>query len=81
MLDIEAIKEQIGDVGNNMHAIKKGKLRADVVQADRSKKTKVLSPIKYSKNENLLSLTAELSVGAKLSSSSNNDIQLTYISG
>ena len=62
---------------------RKGKLRAEVIQADGLKKTKILSPVKYSKDatENSLSITAEMSTGAKLSSTSNNEIQLVYPDG
>ena len=79
MFDIEAINKQIGGVGNNIHAIRKGKHRAQIVQADGTK-TKVLSPVKYSKDskENVLSLTADMTAGAKLSSSLNKHIQLVY---
>ena len=76
MFDIEAINEQIGGVGHDILAIRKGKFRAEIVQANESKKTKILSSAKYSKDakENLLSLTEEISAGAKLSSTPNNDI-------
>ena len=33
---------------NNTRATRKGKLKAEVVQADGSKTTKILSPVKYS---------------------------------
>ena len=83
MFDVETINEQIGGVGNNICATRKGKLRANILQADGTKKTKVLSPVKYSKDaqENLLSITAEMSAGAKLSSNPNKDIQLVYPDG
>ena len=83
MFDVEIINEQIGGVGNNICATRKGKLRANILQADGTKKTKVLSPVKFSKDaqENLLSITAEMSAGAKLSSNSNKDIQLVYPDG
>ena len=42
MFDIEAINEQIGDVGINIRTTRKGKLRADIVQVDGSKKIKIL---------------------------------------
>ena len=60
MFDIENINEQIGGVGNNIRATRKGKLKAEVVQADGSKSTKIPRPVKYSKDakEKLLSLTA-----------------------
>ena len=60
MFDIENINEQIGGVGNNIRATRKGKLKAEVVQADGSKTTKIPRPVKYSKDakEKLLSLTA-----------------------
>ena len=83
MFDIENIDEQIGDVGNNIRVTRKGKLKAEVVQADGSKTTKTLSPVKYSKNakEKLLSLTTEMTAGAKLSSTTNNDVQVVYPDG
>ena len=70
VFDVETINEQIGGVGNNICTTRKGKLRANILQADGTKKTKVLSPVKYSKDaqENLLTITAEMSAGAKLSS-------------
>ena len=76
MFDIENINEPISGVGNNVRATRKGKLRAKVVQVDGSKTTKILSQAKYSKDakENLLSLTAEMTAGANLSSTTNNDI-------
>ena len=82
MFHIETMNEQIGHVGNNIRATRKGKLKAEVVQADGSKTTKILSPAKYSKDakENLLSLTAEMAAGAKLSSTTDNVIQLVYVS-
>ena len=40
MFDIETTNEQIGGVGNNIRATGKGKLKAEGVQADRSKITK-----------------------------------------
>ena len=74
---------KIGGVGYNIRANRKGKLKAEVVQADGSKSTKILSPAKYFKDakENLLSITAELTAGAKLSSTTNNEIQLVYPDG
>ena len=82
MFDIENINEQIGGVGNNIRPTRKGRLKAEVVQADGSKTTKILSPAKYSKDakEILLSLTAEMAAGAKLSSTTDNVIQLVYVS-
>ena len=68
------INKQIGGVGNNIRAARKGKLKAEVVQADGSKTTKILSPAKYyskEAQENLLSLTAEMTAGARLSSTTN----------
>ena len=81
MFDIENINEQNSGGGNNIHVTREGKLKAEVVQADGSKSTKILSPVKYSTDakENLLSLTAEMTAGAKLSSTTNNDIQLVYL--
>ena len=81
MFDIETTNEQIRGVGNNIRATRKGKLKAEVVQADRSKTTKTFSPVKYSKDakEHLLSLTAEMTAGAKLSSTTNNDMKLVHI--
>ena len=83
MFDIENINKQIGGVGNNIHLTRKGKLKAEVVQADESKSTKILSPVKYSKDakENLLSITAEMTAGAKLSSTTINEIKLVYPDG
>ena len=82
MFDIENINEPISGVGNNVRATRKGKLRAKVVQVDGSKTTKILSQAKYSKDakEILLSLTAEMAAGAKLSSTTDNVIQLVYVS-
>ena len=83
MFDVEDINNQIGGVGNNIHATRKGKLKVEVVQADGSSSTRILNPVKYSKDaqENLLSITAEMTAGAKLSSTDNNDIQLVYPDG
>ena len=83
MFGIETINEQIGGVGNNIRPTRKGRLKAEVVQADGSKTTKILSPAKYSKDakENLLYLTAVMTAGAKLSSTTNDDIQLVYPDG
>ena len=75
------INKQIGGVGNNIRATRKGKLKAEVVQADGSKTTKILSPAKYyskEAQENLLSLTAEMTAGIKMASTTNNDTQLVY---
>ena len=47
MFDIENINEQIGGVENNIRATRKGRLKAEVVQADRSKSTRILSSVKY----------------------------------
>ena len=83
MFDVEDIDDQIGGVGNNIRATRKGKLKVEVVQADGSSSTRILSPVKYSKDaqENLLSITAEMTAGAKLSSTDNNEIQLVYPDG
>ena len=37
MFDIEAINKQIGGAGNNIHATRKGKHIAEIVQADGTK--------------------------------------------
>ena len=83
MFDTENINEQIGGVGNNMRTTRKGKLKTEVVQADGSKSTRILSPVKHSKDakETLLSLAAEMTAGAKLSSATNNDTQLVSLDG
>ena len=47
MFDIETTNKQIDGVGNNIRATRKGKLKAEVVQADGSKTTKILSSFKY----------------------------------
>ena len=54
-----------------------------MVQADGSKPRRILSPVNYFKDtqENLLSITAEMTAGAKLWSADNNEIQLVYPDG
>ena len=83
MFGVKDINDQIGGVGNNIRATRKGKLKVEVVQAEGSSLTRILSPVKYSKDaqENLLSITAEMTVGAKLSSTDNNEMQLVYPDG
>ena len=76
MYDIEDIYEQIGGVESNIVATKKGKLKCRAVQADGSSTEKVLDPVKYSKQtrDQLLSITNEMSKGAKLGNDENNNI-------
>ena len=50
MYDIEDINEEIGGVGSNTKATRKGKLRCLAVQTDGSSIEKVPDPVKYSKN-------------------------------
>ena len=83
MYDIEDIYEQIGGVGSNIVATKKGKLKCRAVQANGSSTNKVLDPVKYSvqTRERLLSITNEMSKGAKLGCDANNNIRLDYPDG
>ncbi len=47
MYNIKDINEEIGGVGSNIKATKKGKLRCLAVQADGSSTEKALDPVKY----------------------------------
>ena len=59
MFDIETINEQISGVGNNIRATSKSKLKAEVVQADGSKTTTILSQVKYSKGLDIVPIPGE----------------------
>ena len=65
-----------------MKATKKGKLRSLIKQADGTSTVKVLH-VRYCEraNENLFSITQELSKGAKLGSDDLNNITLNYPDG
>ena len=82
MYDVEIIDQTISGIGNGVKAKKKGKLRCLIKQVDGTSTSKVLS-VKYCENanENLFSITQELSKGAKLGSDEENNITLSYPDG
>ena len=82
MYEVEHIHESIGGIGSDVKATKKGKLRSLIKQADGTSTVKVLQ-VKYCAraNENLFSITQELSKGAKLGSDDSNNITLDYPDG
>ena len=82
MEDVEEIDEYIEGVGGKVHVTKKGYKRYDFKQVDGSStqrriKTKYCPSLKV----RLLSITAELSNGAQLSSDKHNNLVLTYGNG
>ena len=79
MCDVTAIDEQIGGIGSNIRATFKGKLRCEIEQADGTSTEKVLA-VKYCKDaqENLFSITQEMSKGATLGSDADNNMILSY---
>ncbi len=64
-------------------ATKDGKKRMLFFQSDRKLTKRILSPVKIfpTETERLISITNEMSNGAKLSSNVQNDIILTYSNG
>jgi hypothetical protein len=82
MYQVERIHESIGGIGSDVKATKKGKLQSLIKQADGTSTIKVLQ-VKYCAraNENLFSITQELSKGAKLGSDDINNITLDYPDG
>ena len=83
MYDLEDIQEEILGVGAGINATKKGKFRGFIVQANGEKTYRELDCVKYSAGleQDLFSITAELSAGARVSSDENNNIELTYGDG
>ena len=80
MYDLEDIQEEILGVGAGIKATRKGKFRGFAVQANGVRTYLELDCVKYSAGleQDLFSITAELSAGAKISSDKNNNIELTY---
>ena len=70
-------------VGAGIKATRKGKFRGFAVQANGVRTYLELGCVKYSAGlkQDLFSITAELSAGAKISNDRNNNIQLTYGDG
>ena len=83
MYDLEEINENIGGVGGGVKATRKGKFRGLITQANGDKAYRNLDCVKYAAGlqEDLFSITAELTAGAKISNDENNNIGLTYKDG
>ena len=83
MYDLEDIQDEIGGVGSAIKATRKGKFKGYILQADGTKTYRELDCVKYSAEleQDLFSITAELSAGARITSDENNNIELTYGDG